>query len=121
VKYVRVYADQSGDTHFEDVDIDMPLADFAPPAPRVHLSAFVESAGVGFLCLPRGWTSPPHSSPRRQFVFVLSGEGEAEVSDEVRRVGPGAVVLLEDTTGKGHIARVIGDKDVLLAVVQLPE
>jgi quercetin dioxygenase-like cupin family protein len=121
VKYARVYADQNGDTHVEDVDVEMSLADFAPPAPPVYLSAFMESAQVGFLRMPAGWTSPPHASPRRQLVFVLSGEAEAAVSDEVRRMGPGGIVLLEDTTGKGHATRVIGDEDVLLALVQLPD
>jgi hypothetical protein len=40
---------------------------------------------------------------------------------EVRRFGPGDVVLLEDTTGKGHRSRVVGDRDVLGAVVQLED
>jgi quercetin dioxygenase-like cupin family protein len=43
-------------------------------------------------------------------IFCLSGEIEAEVSDgEVRRFGPGAVILLEDTSGPGHITRVVGE------------
>jgi hypothetical protein len=42
------------------------------------------------------------------------------VSDgEVRQIGPGSIVLVEDRTGKGHISRVTGETDVLSAVVQL--
>jgi len=37
----------------------------------------------------------------------------------VRRSGPGAVALLEDTTGQGHITRVIGDEAVEALVVPL--
>jgi hypothetical protein len=47
---------------------------------------------------------------------------EAKVSDgEVRTFGPGCVTLVEDTTGKGHESRLIGDKDVLTLVIQLEE
>ena len=32
--YVRVYADDKGESHFEDVAIELSEVDFAPPAPR---------------------------------------------------------------------------------------
>jgi hypothetical protein len=37
----------------------------------------------------------------------------------VLRVEPGSSILLEDTQGKGHRSRVIGDRDALLVAVQL--
>jgi uncharacterized cupin superfamily protein len=47
-----------------------------------------------------------HNPPERQLVIFLTGETEFETSDgDVRRVGPGSVVLAEDTWGKGHISR----------------
>ena len=50
----------------------------------------------------------------------LSGEVEVEMSDgTVERSGPGAVALLEDTTSRGHITRVIGDAAVEALVVPL--
>jgi quercetin dioxygenase-like cupin family protein len=49
-----------------------------------------------------GW----HNPPERQLVIFLTGETKFEASDgAVRRVGPGAVVLAEDTWGKGHVSR----------------
>ena len=55
-------------------------------------------------------------------MLYLAGEVEAEVSDgETRRIGPGSITLLEDTWGKGHRSRVVGDDEVLLAVVQLED
>jgi hypothetical protein len=43
-------------------------------------------------------------------MFCLSGELEVEVSDgEIRRFGPGSVILVEDTSGKGHVSRVVGE------------
>jgi hypothetical protein len=37
----------------------------------------------------------------------------------VLQVNPGSAMLLEDTAGKGHRSRVIGDRDALLVAVQL--
>jgi hypothetical protein len=53
-------------------------------------------------------------------MFYLAGHVEGETSDGARRtIGPGAIVLLEDTEGKGHRSRVVGDREVVIAVVQL--
>ena len=49
-------------------------------------------------------------APRRQLIIHLAGEAEVEVSDgEVRRFGPGSVMLVEDVSGKGHRTRRVGD------------
>ena len=40
---------------------------------------------------------------------------------ERRRYVPGSAALVEDTTGTGHRSWVVGDTDVLAAVVQLPD
>ena len=75
-----------------------------------------------FFVAPSGWFGDWHPTPRRQIFFCLSGEVEAQVSDgEVRRFGAGSIVLLEDTTGKGHVSRVVSSEDNIVAVVQLPE
>jgi Cupin domain len=122
MKYMRVYADQNGDSHGEEVEVEMSLTDFAPPAPPVELSPLMPSTQVALLRFPAGWESLPHPAPRRQFAFVLAGELEGAVSDgEVRRHGPGSVILLEDTWGKGHSTRVVGNDPVVVAIVQLPD
>jgi hypothetical protein len=107
MKYIRIYADQNGDSHFEDVEVAMSLTNFAPPAPPVNVSPLMSSTKVGFLGFPVGWYGPPHPAPRRQFLFLLTGEIEVAVSDgEVRRFAPGSVV---------------GNEYGLMAVVQLPD
>ncbi|MCA1646650.1 MAG: cupin domain-containing protein [Chloroflexi bacterium] len=122
MKYVRVYAEATGESHFEDLEMALTPVDFAPPAPPINVSAFAPAAAYGFLSSPPGWDGGWHPTPARQILFYLSGEIEAEASDgEVRRFGPGSVTLVEDTSGKGHTSRVVGDTDVLLAVVQLPD
>lgn len=120
MKYTRLYVDEDGESHFEDVVICFTEIDFAPPAPPMNVSEFFPAKQYGFLTIPAGMTSSWHPTPKRQVFFYLAGEIEAEVSDgEVRRFGPGSVTLVEDTHGKGHTSRVVGTDDVLLAVVQL--
>ena len=53
-------------------------------------------------------TQPRHVAPRRHLSVILAGTLELECSPtEVRRFGPGSLVLLEDTTGEGHITRIV--------------
>lgn len=49
-----------------------------------------------------------HPAPRRQLVIVLAGQFEIETTDGDRRMfAPGDVALFEDTTGLGHVTRVL--------------
>jgi len=114
-----MYADECGDSHFEDGEFEMSLVDIAPPTPPLDVSAPIPSTNVAFLHTPAGWYGEAHPVPGRIFLIYLAGEMEATVSDsEVRRFGPGSIVLVEDTSGKGHASRVLGD-DVLTVMVQL--
>ena len=120
MKYTRLYADADGESHFEDVEVRMEEAIFAPPAPPLKLSEFMSSSRFCFLGADPGWSGDWHPAPKRQFMLYIQGEVEVEVSDgEIRRFGPGSVILAEDITGKGHRSWVVGDQEVLLAVVQL--
>ncbi len=122
MKYVRLYADAAGESHFEDQEVAFSSADYTPPAPPLEVSAFAPAAAYGFLRVPTGYYGDWHPAPRRQLLVYLAGHLEAQASDkEVRQVGPGTIALVEDTTGKGHISRVLGAEDVLNAVVQLPD
>ena len=123
MKYGRIYTDPSGETHFEDLgDVPFTLANYAPPAPPFDVSPFAPAVQYGFLRLPPGWYGDWHPVPFRQVQIYVSGEIEGQVSDgEVRRFGPGTVALVEDTTGKGHISRVVGKEDMVIAVVRLPD
>jgi hypothetical protein len=51
-----------------------------------------------------------HCAPRRQFIVLLDGEIEVEVtSGEKRRFTGGDVLLVDDTTGTGHRTRTVGE------------
>ena len=118
--YARIYADDGGESHIEDLEVALEPTDFAPPAPPLHLSSLERAARIGYLHAPPGWCGDWHPAPCRQYVIYLAGVMEGEVSDgTVRRFGPGSVTLLEDTTGKGHRSRVISDEGAMTIVVQL--
>ena len=63
-----------------------------------------------------------HPAPRRQFVIILSGQLEIGCGDGSKQTfGPGDARLVEDTTGKGHTTRVVGNEPVLTATVPLAQ
>jgi hypothetical protein len=118
--YTRLYSDQHGESHFEDVEIDLTMIDYAPPAPPLGLSSFTAATQFGFMNAPAGWSSDWHPTSARNIFFVLSGEWEVTASDgKSRRFSQGSVLLVEDTTGKGHSSRVVSETESLAAMVQL--
>ena len=121
--YVRLYADDKGESHFEDVPIELSEADFAPPAPLAFASGPVEASSTKFFSAPAGWDGTWHPAPARQFMAVLKGEFEVEVSNgEIRGFRPGDLVLLDDLTGKGHYTRFPASAEqILIMVTQLPD
>ena len=119
MKYTKIFVDENGETHFKDVEIELGSVDFAPPAPPLMLSQFKPATRYAFSLFPSGWFGDWHPTPRKQVFFVLSGEVEVRVSDGERRLfGPGSIVQCEDTTGKGHVTKVVGSEDFRAAVVQ---
>lgn len=121
--YTRLYTDAEGHSCLEDVDLQGVIsgvgyatlvATFAPdiPAEAVVFRNVLREADDG----------RPHNAPRRQFIVQMSGWCEIETSrGEVRRFGPGSVLLVEDTDGRGHITRKVGgDGDRLTLVITLP-
>jgi hypothetical protein len=117
VNYFRIYTDSDGETHFEDLDIEL-----YPQINGAHYSELIHATGVIFRRNPANQIIDWHPAPRRQFVITLSGHAEIEASDgEVRQIGPGTIMLAEDVTGKGHISRGVGDQDRLSIFFTLPE
>ena len=101
---VRVFTGPDGQSHFEDVNVDL---DDAGVAGRI--SSLWPGRGVQFREVDGDYHLDYHTAPRRQLVVNLTGSVEIEVgSGETRRLGPGTILLAEDTTGQGHISRNVG-------------
>jgi len=117
MNYFRVYADEAGESHFEDIAVEL-----SEQSRESALSVLYPVTGVIFRRSPADQFIDWHPAPRRQFVVTLSGAAEIEASDgEIRRIGPGTVMLAEDTTGKGHITRGVGIEERLSLFIPLPE
>lgn len=116
--YIRLYAGPDGESHFEDVEIDLPEE---TPWGSV-LSTMMPAKGIIFRRSPVGHFIDWHVAKSRRFVITVSGVGEKTASDgEVRRLGPGSILLAEDTTGKGHITRVVGNEERVSIFVLLDD
>lgn len=76
ITYTRLYSDAHGESHFEAVEIDLKLTDYAPPAPPLGLSSFTPATQFGFMNAPAGWSSGWHPTTARNIFFVLSGDGK---------------------------------------------
>ncbi len=117
MQYFRIYASPDGESHFEDVAIAL---DGQPGGSEY--SALHPATGIIFRRSPADQLLDWHPAPRRQFVITLSGEAEVEASDgEVRHIGPGTIMLADDTTGKGHITRGRGTAERLSIFIPLPD
>jgi quercetin dioxygenase-like cupin family protein len=121
VQITRIYADTDGITHFEEIEMALTEVDFAPPAPPVLLSDHIRAEQWSFFAIPPGWEGDWHPTPARQYFFYLSGQTGIEVGDGTTRFfGTGDILLVEDTTGKGHRSWTVGDVTSLQVVVPLP-
>ena len=121
--YVRLYADETGESRFEKLTLFLSPAAFAPPAPPLLTAQFLPTTQSFLVGTPSGWNGEvPHPSPRRQIFCVLQGDFRIMASSgDVRYFSCGDVLLLEDTWGKGHSTRVTSEEDVLIFAVALAD
>ncbi len=103
MKVVRVYAGDDGESHFEDVDIEV-----RSQGGIGRLSKLIRGGGVMFREVDGDYDLDFHTAPRRQFVVNLRGAVDITVgSGETRRLESGDILLAEDTTGNGHKSRAV--------------
>ncbi|NTU85963.1 MAG: cupin domain-containing protein [Chloroflexales bacterium] len=120
MKYATLYADANGISHWSDVEVVFFPVEFAPPAPPIQLSPFVQANQYAFFRAPADWFGDWHPAPARQIFFFLEGELEVMSGDgERRRFPPGSILCVENTFGQGHVSRTVSDTPVLAAVAQL--
>jgi quercetin dioxygenase-like cupin family protein len=118
--YVRLFTDDRGESHFQDVIADLPQVDFADGIPPLSVSESFAASEASFFGAPAGWKSDWHPSSGRHLFAVFSGVWEVTASDgETRTFSQGDVLLVEDTTGKGHMSKVVGKEDSLSLLVVL--
>lgn len=118
MRIVRIYTDAAGESHFDEIfekGVEHRVnADFSRLIEAYGLM-FKETKAQGGEPALGGW----HTAPQRQYVLFLAGKTEIEVSDGEKRIlKTGDVLLVEDTTGKGHRNRRLSAEPELWAFVR---
>ena len=108
IQATRIYTGTDGQSHAEEIQLTAGM--------------MMKATGVTFNRAPAGRFSDWHVGPRRQFVITLAGKGELELAGGRKlAVEPGHIELIEDTTGKGHTTRVVGNTDRITISIPLED
>lgn len=100
----NLYTDASGESHFRDIEIE-----WAEERRGSKLSKRLPATGIIFRQTLADNDLNWHCAPRRQYIVNLDAGVRLTASDgESRVIGPGEVILVEDTTGKGHRSQGLG-------------
>ena len=109
----RLYTGPDKQTHAEEIEVNFAAVGTGESGKLLPVT------GAELRRSRPGYFNDWHVGPRRQYVITLSGGGELEVAGGKKiQVAPGHIELIEDTTGKGHTTRVIGNEDRV--TLQLP-
>ena len=102
----NLYADANGQSHFRDIEVEwVETRNFS------KLSKRLPATGVIFRETSGDYDLDWHPAPRRQYIVNLDGGVQITASDgESRIINAGEVILVEDTTGKGHLSKSVGNK-----------
>ncbi|MDX1700758.1 MAG: hypothetical protein R3250_09080 [Melioribacteraceae bacterium] len=102
----RLYSDESGDSHFENIEIE--LNDFGDIG---KLSEKYPVKDIIFRETGGDYDYDFHNAPQKQFIILLDGVIEIETSlGETRHFRSGEILLAEDISGKGHKTKSVDGK-----------
>src|SRR5919109_5061075 len=106
MKIHRLYTDENGESHFADVEIE-----YVETTPSGRFSAPLPATGIIFREVQPTYELDWHPAPRRQYIINLDNGVQLTASDgESRVIGAGEVILVEDTSGKGHLSKAVNDR-----------
>ena len=110
--YTRIVVTDDGGSVFEDAELQLGEVDVGAGIQPMLVGPLGTVHGVAY-CTFADFGREPHTASDPQWVVVLAGELEVEVSDGMaRRFRPGDLLLAADTSGRGHITRVMGGTPV---------
>jgi hypothetical protein len=102
----NLYVDAAGESHFRDVEIE-----WVEESRGSRLSRRFPATGIIFRQVRANYDLDWHPAPRRQYIINLDAGVQITASDgESRVIGAGEVLLVEDTTGKGHLSQAVGNQ-----------
>ena len=102
----NLYVDDKGETHFRDIKIE-----WVEEGPAGKLSKRLPATGIIFREVQPSYDLDWHPAPRRQYIINLDAGVQITASDgEARIIKAGEVILVEDTSGKGHLSKAVESK-----------
>ena len=117
MKATRIYSGPDGESHFGELEIPIQEA-----GEIGALSAHFPVSSIIFRETGGDYDYTWHNAPCRQFVLMLEGSVEIEVSDGSRRtLHAGDILLVEDIDGRGHISRALDGQPRKSVFVTLKE
>jgi hypothetical protein len=97
----NLYVDAQGESHFRDIAVE-----WVEERRGSKLSRRLPATGIIFRETSGDYDLDWHPAPRRQYIINLDAGVRLTASDgEARVIGAGEVILVEDTTGKGHLSK----------------
>jgi hypothetical protein len=81
MKFQKLFSDDTGESHWEDIDITLEERSFAPPAQDIEISEPELVKQTMFLRLRSGWNEPIHPTPVAQKLICLAGTVRVTASD----------------------------------------
>jgi hypothetical protein len=102
----NLYVDDKGETHFRDIEIE-----WVEEGAAGKLSKRLPATGIIFREVQPSYDLDWHPAPRRQYIINLDAGVQITASDgEARIIKAGEVILVEDTSGKGHLSKAVESK-----------
>ena len=97
----NLYTDASGQSDFRDIEVEW----------IEERRGSLPATGIIFRETQAEHDIDWHPTPRRQYIINLDAGVKITASDgESQVIGTGEVILVEDTTGKGHLSQHVEGK-----------
>lgn len=102
----HLYEDENGESHFGDIEVE-----WVSDGPGGKFSRRLPATGIIFRQVQPSYDLDWHPAPRRQYIINLDAGVRITASDgENRVIGAGEIILVEDTSGKGHLSKAVDGK-----------
>src|SRR5262249_49045549 len=102
----NLYTDANGQSHFRDIEVE-----WVEERRGSKLSKRLPANGIIFRETQAEHDLDCHRTPPRKNITTLDAGEKIPASDgESRVIGTGEVIMVEDTTGKGHLSQHVEGK-----------
>jgi len=121
VRYATLFANSDGASCFDDKECELEVGFAAPPAEPLYAAKISPAIDAFWMGATPAWKGDmPHPAPRRMIFVTVQGEYQITATDgETRKFPVGSVLLIEDTTGVGHMTKNINASDTIVLAVGL--